>query len=57
MNMSENNSKDLKIQSNLNLYNFIKGMIYEGIYGKPMPENMNVKYEDYIANKEGVNNA
>lgn len=55
--MSENNSKDLKIQSNLNLYNFIKGMIYEGIYGKPMPKNMNVKYKDYIANKEGDNNA
>ena len=43
MNMSENNNKDLKIQSNLNLYNFIKGMIYEGIYDNPMPENMNVK--------------
>lgn len=32
-------------------------MIYEGIYDKHMPENMNVKYKDYIANKEGVNNA
>lgn len=50
--MNINNCEDLKIQSDLNLYNFIKGMIYEHMNGIPMPECRRVTYEDYSNQKK-----